>query len=150
MENNNTYNEFDDTVGPWIGKTQKMLSLFLRDAFAEQGMDITTQQFILLKVLHEADGVKQGDLAFITDRNKGSLTRLISTLEKKNYVARIPSEDDKRINKIFLTRSGRDAYEKLKPIVRKSIDIIQHGISPKEINTLISTLAKIQNNINQK
>ena len=40
----------------------------------------------------------QHDLAFLTDRDKTSLTRLLSTMEKKNLVARITSSEDKRVN----------------------------------------------------
>lgn len=75
--------DFEKSVAPWIGKTAKIMSIFLKEAFAKHAVDLTKEQFILLKVLHDRDGVIQKDLAFITERNKGSLARLINTMEKR-------------------------------------------------------------------
>ena len=139
--------DFESSAVPMIGKTSKVMSFFLKEKIGEHGIDMTREQFILLKVLHKNDGVKQKDLAFITERNKGSLARLISTMEKKNFVARIPSETDKRVNCIHLTKHGRAVFKTVVPIVRNCIEISQHGLTAAEIETVISVLQKIQNNL---
>ena len=60
-------------------RDEKMMGQFMRDAFAKKaGIEITKEQFIVLVKLDEQDGIMQKDLAFITERNKGSLARLIS------------------------------------------------------------------------
>lgn len=141
--------EFEKSVAPWVGRTEKMMGLFFRDALSAQGIEMTREQFILLIKLHQQDGIMQKDLAFITDRNKGSLARLINTMEKKNLVARIPSDDDKRVNCIHLTRNGRELYQKLHPIASNCIQLLQQGLSESEIETLINLLKKIQQNIVQ-
>jgi len=119
----------------------------MKDSFAKEGIEMTREQFVVLVKLSEKDGIMQKDLAFITDRNKGSLARLINTMEKKNFVARIPSEEDKRVNRIHLTRHGRASFEKMQPIVWKCIEQLQKGLSAEEINTLIYLLQKVQKNI---
>lgn len=139
--------EFEKSLAPWVGKTAKMMSLYLKDSFAEHGVDMTREQFILLKTLHDHDGTMQKDLAFITERNKGSLARLINTMEKKNLVARIPSKEDKRINCIFLTVNGRKTFENMQPVLMDCIQKVQAGISVEEIELAISVLEKIQNNL---
>lgn len=115
--------------------------------FKAEGFDMTIEQFVLLKMLHEEDGQKQNNLAIITDRDKTSLTRLISTLEKKNLVKRIPSTEDRRVNKIFLTANGRTTFENATSILTKNMKKIHRGISKKDQATVIAVLQKIQQNI---
>ena len=134
---------------PWLGKTSKMLSLFMKDRFAEHGFDLTREQFILLAHLYHFDGLMQKELAFITDRNKGSLARLINTMEKKNFVARIPSTEDKRVNRIYSTKLGRSVFEKLRPVLEECDEFIKKGLTKEEIEMTIAVLQKIQNNISK-
>ena len=139
--------DFASSVAPWVGKTAKMMSIFLKDTFAKHAIDLTKEQFILLKVLHDQDGVIQKDLAFITERNKGSLARLITTMEKKNFVARITDKEDKRINRVHLTTHGRKIFLKIQPVVQTCIKQAQQGLTEEEIKTTISVLEKIQKNL---
>jgi DNA-binding MarR family transcriptional regulator len=143
----NIPSKFEKSIAPWIGKTEKLMNMFMRDSFAKAGVEITKEQFILLAKLEQQDGIKQKDLAYITERNKGSLARLINTMEKKNYVARIPSEVDKRINCIYLTRHGRETFEKIQPIVWNCINKMQQGVTQEEIDTAINIIKKMQLNI---
>ena len=64
------------TLLPWIGKTAKFMDYYIADYMKVQGIDISKQQFIVLKHLQDQDGRKQNDLAFITNRSKTALTRL--------------------------------------------------------------------------
>ena len=138
-----------NSLMPWLGKTSKMLRMFMKINFANHGFDLTHEQFILLAHLYHKDGIIQKDLAFITERNKGSVARLVSTTEKKNLVARIPSTEDKRVNRIHLTKQGRSVFEKLKPILDNCEEKVQQGLTNEEIEMMISVLQKIQNNISK-
>ena len=42
--------DFASSVAPWIVKTAKLMSIFLKEAFAKYAIDLTKEQFILLKV----------------------------------------------------------------------------------------------------
>ncbi|MDG1433093.1 MAG: MarR family transcriptional regulator [Saprospiraceae bacterium] len=132
---------------PWLGKTSKMLRMFLKINFQEHGFDLTHEQFILIAHLYHRDGINQKDLAFITERNKGSLARLVNTTEKKNLVVRVPSLEDKRVNIIYLTKQGRCVFEKLKPVLDDCEAQVKKGLTQKEVKAMISILEKIQNNI---
>lgn len=140
--------EFNKTVAPWLGKTSKMLNMYISDVFYKNNIHLTKQQWIVLKILDEDNnGIIQNDLACITERNKASLTRLINIMEKNNLVSRIPSKTDSRKNLIQITPEGNELFLKTKPIFFKSLEIIQNGISEKEMTDLISTLSKIQQNL---
>ncbi|OIQ37125.1 MAG: hypothetical protein BM563_09350 [Bacteroidetes bacterium MedPE-SWsnd-G1] len=139
--------DFQNTLGPWMGRTMKLMDIHFQDEFKENNLLLSKNQWIVLKVLMENDGLAQNELAFITNRDKTSLTRLLSGMEKKNLVARIPSKTDKRINNIFLTKKGNQIFQKTLPVIQKLIEDIQAPLSEKEIEQTIKTLQKIQTHL---
>lgn len=135
------------TLIPWVGRTAKAQRHFIADRLKANGCDLTFEQWLLLVKLNHQDGQSQNNLAYVTNRNKASLARLITALEKKNLVKRVPSKKDKRANQIFLTPNGQLFFDKTIPIVYQAFEIMQKDISPKEQELAIRILKKIQNNI---
>jgi len=146
--NNNV--KFDNTVLPYLGRTAKLAGYYFMDTFHENGIDLSKEQWIVLKKLHDQDGQTQNDLAFITNRSKTSLTRLINTMEKKNLVFRKLSKEDKRINHIYLSDLGKKTFLSSLPVLKKIMDELQNNISPDDLTKTIQVLNQIQNNINKK
>ncbi len=140
-------NNLDDSILPWLGKTGKMLYVFMTEKFKEHNIKLTLEQFIILRVLHREDGQPQHDLAMITKRHKATLTRVLGTLERKNLIARIPDPKDKRVNRIYLTSFGRKFYAPTLPVLKEAIDQVQDSLSQEEIDFLISITKKIQKNL---
>lgn len=140
--------DFNKTLAPWIGKTSKMMNIYISDVFQQNNIQVTKEQWIVLKILHEdQDGIIQNELAFITDRNKASLTRLINVMEKNYLVIRISSEEDSRKNLIFITETGKQLFLKMKPLMLESIKTMQNGISIDDISNFINIMSKIQHNL---
>ncbi len=140
----------ENTLAPWLGKTTKMIDNHIQDIFHEQNIKLTKTQWILLKKLDEKDGVPQQELAFLTGRDKTSLTRLIHTMEKKSLVARIPSKSDKRINHVFLTKKGELLFKETLPIIEGFAQSLQENISEEEIKLTIEVIKKVQENLISK
>lgn len=148
MELDINKSDFNKTIAPWLGKTSKMMNMYISDVFQKNKCSLTKQQWIVLKILFEnPEGIIQNELAFITDRNKATLTRLINGMEKHNLVARIQSKEDSRKNIVHITKEGNQLFLKTKPVMLESIEKIQHDISQNEMNTFIEIMTKIQNNI---
>ncbi len=139
--------DLEYTLGPWLGRTMKMMDYQFQETFKQSNIDLTKQQWVVLKILNDKDGKPQNELAFITSRDKASLTRLLSVMEKKNLVARIPSKTDKRVNQIYLTTKGKNIFEKTKPIIKTIIDILQYDLTEEEIHSTIDVMKKIQHNL---
>jgi DNA-binding MarR family transcriptional regulator len=140
--------DLDKSIGPWLGKTIKLIDYFVLESLKLENLDLTKEQMIVLKRLHDKDGLNQNELAFLTLRNKSSLTRLLSKMESKNYILRKQSKKDKRINNVYLTESGRDIFIKTRPVIQKIIRVMEKGISENEKKQMINTLKKIQSNFN--
>jgi DNA-binding MarR family transcriptional regulator len=139
--------QIESSIMPWIGRTGKLMSIFVVDKFKKYNLNLTIEQWILLKYLHHEDGLMQNDLAEITNRNKTSLTRLIHTMEKHRLVARISDSVDKRVNRIFLTKNGKKIFKSTFPIIEEAKRELEFGLTDKEIKSLIKILKKVQGNI---
>ena len=140
--------EFDKSILPWIGKTGKMLYTYMGEKFRKHNFDLSVEQLVILKILHEEDGRPQNDMAIVTERNKSTLTRVLDGMENKHLVTRIPDKDDKRVKRVYLTKHGRQYFQSTAPIVQEAMTELQKGLTKTEIKTLISILKKVQGNIN--
>ena len=138
--------DFENSIAPWLGKTVKIVEYFLQEQFKEHGLDLTKEQMVVLKRLHDEDGLSQNELAFLTLRNKSSLTRLLTKMEKKGYITRKQCKEDKRINEVFLTDNGRNVFRRTKPAINEMISTMEQNISISEKQQIIKTLKKIQTN----
>ena len=139
--------EIEETLMPWIGKSMKVIDYFFMDRFSQNGINLTKVQWLLLKRLKEINGESQHNLAFFTNRDKASLTRLLTTMEKKNLVSRISSDSDHRIKNIFITKHGDQILKQTMPVVNKMIKEMQSGLQEKDRRIAISVLKKLMENI---
>ena len=142
--------DFENSIGPWLGKTVKILEYHLQELFNQHGLDLTKEQMIVLKRLHNNNGLSQSELAFLTLRNKSSLTRLLSKMEQKEYISRQQSKEDKRINNVYLTQKGKEVFILTKPVIKKMITKMEKNITASEKKQIITILKKIQNNFDSK
>ncbi|WP_396636814.1 MarR family winged helix-turn-helix transcriptional regulator [Maribacter sp. R77961] len=142
--------DFETSIGPWLGRTVKMVDYHLQEAFDRYGLDMTKEQMVILKKLHEQDGINQNELASLTYRDKSSLARLISKMESKKYIRRIQSKEDKRNNEIFITAVGSEILAATRPVIQEVIDVMEQGINKEEKALIINTLKRVQNNFNLK
>ena len=140
----------ENTIAPWLGKTMKMIENHVHDLFYEHNICLTKIQWVFLKKVQEKDGVPQQELAFLTGRDKTSLTRLVNTMEKKGLVARISSKLDRRINNIHITKKGESLFKETLPLMNQFVTSLQENISEEEISQTISVIKKIQENLKIK
>lgn len=142
--------DFENAIGPWLGKTVKLVDFFLQESLNKLGLGLTKEQVIVLKRLHDQDGMNQNELAFITLRNKSSLTRLLTNMERNGYLIREQSTIDKRIKHVFLTQSGKDTFLKIRPVLKNVLTTIEQDVTEQEKAQIITILKKIQHNFNSK
>lgn len=142
--------DFENSIGPWIGKTTKIVDYYMQEMLIENDLDLSKEQFIVLKKLHDKDGLNQNELAFLTFRDKSSLARLLSKMETKGYIKRKKNKDDKRINLVFLTAKGKTFFIKSMPILKKFIGIMEQNITLDEKKEIIRILKKVQSNFTRE
>ena len=150
MNKEDFFPKFEKLLLPWLGRAMKSFDFHLADELTYAGVNLSKHQIILLRVLSLRDGIAQNDLAFITDRDKTSLTRLISNMERKGLLKRKNCKLDKRINKVFITQKGLEETKNAFPIIINEIDNIQRKLETNEIETTIKVLKQIITYTNRK
>lgn len=88
-------------------------------------LGVTADQYVVLRLLCEGDGIPQRELAESCASDPTTLGRMLELLEEHGFVRRKPLDTDRRARLVFLTAAGRRkvkrCYETLIP-VRDTID----------------------------
>jgi len=107
------------------------------------GLDITIDQWLVLKTLEDSPGISQQQLAALVFKDVASITRITDLLVKKSYLNRDFHATDRRRFELTITDKGRKIIETLKPIVKNYRSAALNGILDSELELLHRTLKKI-------
>ena len=129
------------------GKISTTINRALLRAFAQEEVNITTEQWSVMSCLWHEEKVTQQQLCDLTLKDKPSMTRLIDNLEKNNLVFRHSHSTDRRVNLIHLTTEGANLREKVTNIVKSVVDKALMDISENDISISRQVLTKIISNL---
>src|ERR1043165_4986528 len=116
------------------GKASIAIARRLQKKFNTAGLNLTIEQWSVLYHLWKEDGKSQQQLCNATFRDKPSITRLVDNLEKLNLVKRVPSDSDRRINLINLTKQAQKLQEEAMEIAEETLNEALEGVPPEHIN----------------
>ena len=126
------------------GRIREKANELLARELREQGLgDMVPSHGDVLASLYMEDGAKCSEIAARMHRTKATLTVLVDKLEKNGYVERRADPADKRVQRVWLTEKGRDAQVKFDAISASLRDRVQETLSPGELASLDSLLAKL-------
>jgi len=124
-------------------------SRFLRNYIDQRAKTrgTTRAQWIVLFRLREQEGLSQVDLAEVLELQPISLVRLLDRLVEHGLLERRSDPKDRRANRLFLTRAGRQLADDLDSL-RDAIaaDVFQ-GIQAATLETSLETLRGIKERI---
>jgi DNA-binding MarR family transcriptional regulator len=133
-------------------KIQVLLAQSARTLFAQtklelqkEGLDATVEQSRILAHLWFRDGQRQQELSICVDRDKTTITRVLSNMEKNNLVVRIADQADKRSRLVYLTHKGKSLQEKILVIRKKILATAFADCTEEEIEVFVTVLNKIMN-----
>lgn len=129
------------------GKISGAINRTVLKTFAQEGLDITTEQWTILSCLWDKDKIIQQDICDLTQKDKPSVTRLIDNLEKKNMVKRVSDPADRRNNLIHLTPRGVALKQKTTDVVYAIVNHALEGISDEELTGAKDILVRIMSNL---
>jgi DNA-binding MarR family transcriptional regulator len=112
--------------------------------------DITIDQWLVLKTLHESPDINQKELAQSVFKDYASITRIIDLLVQRNYLSRETHPKDRRRYLLRLTPYAENKLETLFQIVKQNRTTALEGVSKKEIDQLHEILEKITINCQLK
>ena len=129
------------------GKASTAIARRLQKKFNTAGLNITIEQWSVLYHLWKEDGRSQQQLCNATFRDKPSITRLVDNLEKLNLVKRVASENDRRINLIYLTKNAQKLEEETMQIADETLNEALKSVSPDKIDVCKEVLQIVYDNL---
>lgn len=126
----------DNSPGYMINSLAREMNACLYRSFREKGFEITPQQWAVLNRLWEMEGLHQSKLAEKTTKNRHNMTMILKQLEIKGFVEKRSDTRDKRLQLIYLTKSGKALKEKLIPIATDVIEKLFRGVASQDMDVL--------------
>lgn len=137
----------NDSLATLLNKTTRALSTRLQSIFTRAGLDVTSEQWMILLLLWKQDGRSPYQIADIIGKDRAGVTRLIDGLEKRNLVVRIKDKNDFRQKQVYLTAKGKAMEKELIPLGLSNMKKANQGISAEEIASCKAVLQKIYRNL---
>jgi DNA-binding MarR family transcriptional regulator len=127
--------------GHLIRRLQQRSTQLFQLAMKQMGYDLTSVQFAAMQVLKENPGLEQAQMAELIAYDRATIGGVIDRLEKKGYVLRVVSPQDRRAREVSLTESGEAVLADVYPVIEAlQQDILQKLDSAEQQQFL--TLAK--------
>lgn len=109
--------------------------------------DITPEQFALLGLLWEQDGLLQREIAELLKKDRPNVTRILEKLESKGVIQRRTDPKDRRGSRVYLTDKGQEVRPPLEQIALSFRQSAYNGINDAEAELLKQLLNRITDNL---
>lgn len=105
--------------------------------------NIGTEEVGILFILKESGELSITDLSNMTLKDKGTVSRTIKSLCKKNLVTKSQEKEDNRITKVSITTEGLEKVKIVRNDKKIFLDTFNNAITLKEKEQLLNILDKI-------
>lgn len=134
-------------VGYFVREASRAYSRVLQTGFVELG--VTPPQFFYLRALWENDGMTQTELGTRLGSDRGTISFVLTTMEKQGLIERRVDAQDLRRTRVFLTSRGKRLRGPLLSIANRMNDVATAGLSATAVTQVKNSLEKIIMNLEQ-
>jgi DNA-binding MarR family transcriptional regulator len=137
--------QLQDSIGFHLFRT----TVRLKAAFARElrPFDITSEQFGVLFLLWDLDGLQQWEIAELLQKDRPNVSRILEKLEKKKLISRRSDPADRRAMRVFLTPTGWELQPHLEQAAERFRERSFRGFSQQERTELRGLLNRIMENL---
>ena len=128
-----------------LAELQRLMRAFADRQAARYG--ITRAQWAVLAKVERFEGLKQSDLADQMEMRPITLTRLVDRLCDSDWIERRGDDTDRRINRLYLRRTGRALLGKLGELRSELTATAFEGINSADAHRLLAQLEAIKENV---
>jgi MarR family transcriptional regulator, transcriptional regulator for hemolysin len=128
-----------------LGEVQRLVRAYADREAARFG--ITRAQWAVLVKVERAEGMKQTELAEQMEMQPITLTRLIDKLCDSDWIERRGDENDRRVNRLYLRKAGRQLLVKLAGLRSELTTTAIEGINAADAQRLLAQLETIKENV---
>lgn len=137
----------DKLIGYLLKSSGRAFTNEVNACVKAKGLGITIEQIGIVFRLSFLPGSTQKEIADFFNKDKTTVARVVGTMEKNDLLVRVPSETDKRINKLYLTNKGKEMENELSKTAMSISEKATDGISEKELETCKKVLRQIRENL---
>ena len=135
--------KMENLHGYMVGRTAFTMKHKLHKQFTTKGYKATPEQWGILNLLEEEEGLTQSEIAEKTIKDKANITRILDVMQRNGLIQRRKHENDRRAYKIFLTDKGRHLQYTLAQYVQEIDNQACEGLSVEELMELNRILKKM-------
>lgn len=137
-------------VGAMLVATGVLSRGLTLQTFAENGFDITPEQYLILSLLYEHGELYQRQISELTYKDRPNVSRIINILENKGLVKRVNDSNGRQINKIIMTEKGKELREKIHPVSVEIRKIVTKDIAVEDLEKCLAILSQMLDNMKDK
>lgn len=130
-----------------LDRTARRVKQYAQQKFKELDLNVTVDQWLVLKHLYENECMKQSTLAELLFKDNPTLTRIIDLLCEKQLTLRKQHPTDRRSFQVALTPQGKKKVEQMKPKIQKIRLKAWEGLSKKDFVHFQKVLDTIYKNL---
>lgn len=130
-----------------LDRTARRVKQYAQQKFKELNLNVTVDQWLVLKHLYENERMKQNELAELLFKDNPTLTRIIDLLCEKNLTLRTQNPADRRSFHVELTKQGKKKVAQMKPKIRKIRLKAWQGLSKDDFTHFKKVLETIYTNL---
>lgn len=130
-----------------LDRTARRVKQFAQQRFNELGLEITVDQWLIVKQLYGHGPMQQNELAELVFKDNPTLTRILDLLAKKNLISREPNPADRRSFLVGLTKEGKKTVETLRPKISDIRLQAWQGLSQRDFVHFKKVLDTIYENL---
>ncbi len=139
--------KLENSVNHRIATLAVLLKRQVFRIIADNQLEITPDQWVIMYYLWEENGLTVGDLAKKSKKDFANVTRIIEKLSKLGYVSKKKSLKDSRSVLIFILPKAEEIKGKIYACWQQSISIATNGITDSEQAAMLALIEKMENNI---
>jgi DNA-binding MarR family transcriptional regulator len=127
--------------GRLVRRVAKLTTSYVEALFDE--VDLSFAQWVALKVIRDGLVTNAGELSRELGITSGATTRLIDGLEERGLLERDRCCEDRRVVKVAVTETGREAVVRLGARVVDAWNLLVADLDQKEAEAFVATLTKM-------
>ena len=133
---------FEDSLGFQINQTANIM----RNRFNEflKPYNLTAEQYVILKAINENAQIAPSQLADILGKNKTTITRMIDTLVKNDFILRQKHQFDRRSHTLIYTTKATKLMTQIIPITDDIIGKIRGKFKSQELQQFLTILSELR------
>lgn len=124
-----------------INKTANNINSIINHILSDY--DIAIEQRVAMEIIKNEADVTLTKIANILSKDKTTISRTLRTLEKKGFINKIDSKNDRRVNFIELTLKGENTLKNSEEVVNSFRYDLVSKMDEDEIKIFFELLGKV-------